>query len=374
MKGVFITGATGSVGSRVLKEYLEKTDYFLYLLVRGNSDLHAQERVQQILDFWELPSDASWKRIQVVRGDITEKDLGLMATEIKELQSKVHLFVHAASEIRLDMSEEKARSLILGGTKNAFFLSQNLKSVGRFGFVSTMEIIGKYEGFVKEEFLHNYPLEFLNTYELAKFEAEEFLREQIQNGYEVTVFRPSMVVGESNTGKTLGFQSFYLAMEKMLLKPDFSILPKGPPIDTIPVDILAGGIVSLMDLLAAKNQVYHFSQGIEDKISFFDFIDRLKEEVEGQTQKIFPKPRFISPLIHYSLFKVLSCLSFGKFRRFCKIQLLFLKFSFVSWQFDNSKTKKTMEELGIAWPSFRQYFPVLIKYYLPLRTHKNLPF
>lgn len=374
MKGVFITGATGNVGSRIVKEYLTTTNYKLFLLVRGKSQHHAYERLSEALAFWEVSAEQYQTRIDIFCGDITQPNLGLAPAQIEAIRDQVQLFIHAASNIRLDLSIENARRMILGGTQNAFQVSRSFPSLERFGFISTMEVIGRYEGLVKEEFLTDYKLDFINTYEVAKFEAEEFLRQQIESGASISIFRPTMVVGEAATGMALEFQSFYMMVEKMLLNPDYRILPYGPPVDTIPVDVLAQGIAKLMEYPEARNHIFHFGQGLDDPITFPDFIAKLQSIVESRLGKKIRRPTYINPMFHRLLLGVLSKITWGRLRRFFRVQLVFIKFAGLSWQVDNHKTRNTLKTLGLDWPRFSQYLPVLIDYYLKHRGENKLPF
>lgn len=374
MKGVFITGANGNVGSRLAMEYLAHSNYKLFLLVRGKSHQQATDRLKKALAFWDVPSEQFQDRIEVLCGDITQPDLGLMPDQITALRDQVHLFIHAASNIRLDLTVEDARRMILGGTQNAYRLSRNFPHLERFGFISTMEVIGRYEGLVKEEFLTDYKLDFINNYEVAKFEAEEFLRQQIESGASISIFRPTMVVGEAATGKALGFQSFYMMVEKMLLNPDYPILPKGPPVDTIPVDILTQGIVKLMEYPDARNQIYHFGQGLGDSITFPEFITELQSILETQLHRKIRRPLYVTPAFHRMLLGALSKVTWGRTKRFFRIQLIFIKFAGLSWKVDNQKTRNTLETLGVNWPRLKQYLPILINYYLEHRDENKLPF
>ena len=374
MKGVFITGANGNIGSRLVKEYLTASDYKLFLLVRGASQQRAVDRLKEAMAFWGVPFERYEDRIEVLCGDVTLPGLGLAPERAEALRNQVHLFVHAASSISLDLPLADARRMILGGTQNAYRLSREFPHLERFGFVSTMEIVGRYAGLVKEEFLTNYPLDFLNTYEIAKFEAEEFLRTQIETGASVSIFRPSMVVGESITGKALGFQSFYMMVEKMLLAPDYSVLPDGPSVDTIPVDVLVQGMVGLMAAPASKNQIYHFAQGRADLMTFSEFIAKLQPLLESRLGRKIKRPKYVNPVVHRGLLTLLSKLTWGELGRLVRVQLVFVKFAGLTWQIDNPKTRSALAALPVSWPSFDQYLPALIDYYLAHRDENRMPF
>ena len=73
MKGVLITGATGSVGSRIFSEYLGNSDYQVFVLVRGESTEHSRERLHTIAKFWDVPDAVFERQVVVLCGDICSK-------------------------------------------------------------------------------------------------------------------------------------------------------------------------------------------------------------------------------------------------------------------------------------------------------------
>jgi thioester reductase-like protein len=110
-----------------------------------------------------------------------------------------------------------------------------------------MEVMGCYAGVIGEELLTHPNIPFLNTYEQAKLESEEWLREQIGQGVPIQIFRISMVVGETTSGRIRRFQSFYLLTEKLILAPQYPAIPGGAPIDVFPVDLWCRAIVAVME-------------------------------------------------------------------------------------------------------------------------------
>lgn len=373
MKGILITGVTGNLGSRLAYEYLTQTDVVLHLLVRAESQAKAEERVAQALEFWGIQYADFRSRVKTYCGDIVQPELGLTATVRAQIAAQVSIVVHSASNLRLDLSWEKAQAHIVEATHRVFSLFENCLHAERFVYISTMEIMGRYDKVVTEEFLTDLPIEFLNTYERGKFETERFLQKRLQAGASITIIRPSMIVGEAKTGRVPSFQSFYMAFEKLVLKPDFPVLPRGVLIDMIPVDFLAESLVRLLQTPESIGRIYHLSQGLEDRSSLGEY-----EKMVAPVLRKFncmPRPRcFVWAGWHRAWLRILARLAFGKWRRFFKVQLIFLEFFDLKWQFDNHRTKRDMRQLGLEWPQARDYLPRLIEYYLEHRHENRLPF
>jgi len=372
--GVFITGATGNVGSRLVKEYLEATDRAVFVLVRGEDDAKARERFGRILEFWEVPATSSEGRVHVVRGDIMSDGLGLSDADAARVREEVTLVVHAASNLRLDMPIERARAEILDASKRVFELAQSLKTLERFVYLSTMEVMGGYRGVIRETFLTDYDIPFYNTYEIAKFETEEYLKDRITAGYPITIHRVSMVVGEAVSGKVLRFQSLYLLTEKLILNPDFPVIPDGAPIDAIPCDFLARAIRLLGDDEGAAGRIFHLSQGRDDAITFREYRTMVAAYAREHHGMDVPRVAIVPVGIHRTLFRLLSWVTFGRTRRFFRVQRIFLKFFDLPGEFHNADTKAYVAALGQTWPTFREVFPRLFDYYVTRRNENRLPF
>src|SRR3989344_7676387 len=116
MKVIFITGATGNMGSRLVAELVKSKDVRLKLLVRGSSQKEAAERLYKILDFWDADKKAK-KKIGVVQGDITFENLGIGQRQLKSLVKQVTHIIHFAAILKLNLPEEEAKKLIFDGTK-----------------------------------------------------------------------------------------------------------------------------------------------------------------------------------------------------------------------------------------------------------------
>jgi thioester reductase-like protein len=103
-KTVFLTGATGVLGGRILKDLLQSTSSRIYCLARGKDQAQCHARVRSFLRVYDddgtLDSEFL-SRVVVLRGDVTEDLLGLSPTAFAELQRETDITIHAAANTSL---------------------------------------------------------------------------------------------------------------------------------------------------------------------------------------------------------------------------------------------------------------------------------
>lgn len=186
---VFLTGTTGFLGGKLLTNLLQTTNHKLFVLVR---DI---KKAKQLVA--ELPEGAD-KRIHILSGDITKKNCGLNDKEIQELTGKVQLFYHLAALVKFDEElRDELFSINYDGTQNALGLAK-LLSVQKFFYISTAYTVGKHDHGVEEL----YPIDATghNPYEESKVKSEHLVF-SYSTDMDVSIFRPSIIVGDSETGE-----------------------------------------------------------------------------------------------------------------------------------------------------------------------------
>ena len=114
----------------------------------------------------------------------------------------------------------------------------------RFVHVSTAYVAGTHTGRFGEDMLGT---EFRNTYEQTKCEAERVVG--AVTDMDVAIARPSIVMGESDTGWTPAFNVLYWPLRAFArgLFEQVPALPDGR-VDVVPVDYVADGIAKLIEV------------------------------------------------------------------------------------------------------------------------------
>jgi long-chain acyl-CoA synthetase len=246
---VFLTGATGFLGMEVLARVLEAGDREVIALVRARDDAAAAERMDGVLaQLWRDPAPYR-QRLRAVAGDVTSPGLGIPAGPRSTLAEDVGAILHCAASISFDMPLEEARAINVEGTREVIGFARECKALGRlerFVHVSTAYVSGKYEGTFRERQL-DAGQEFRNTYERTKWEAEHIVREATD--LEPAIARPSIVMGESDSGWTPAFNVLYWPL-RAFSRGLFDEIPALPSahVDIVPVDYVADALVQLLEV------------------------------------------------------------------------------------------------------------------------------
>ena len=232
MGAVLLTGATGFVGREILSRFLERGDRHIFALVRADNDDQAAER---------LPAH---DRLTAVAGDIEQQELGLADGTSELLRREVTTVLHCAASVSFDLPLEESRSVNVEGTRRMLEFARGCPRLERFSYVSTAYVAGEPGGLFREDELA-VGQRFRNPYERSKFEAELALRSEGRD-LPVQILRPSIVVGDSGTGRTSSFNVLYGPL-KAFARGAVPAIParRDAPVDIVPVDYVADRVHEL---------------------------------------------------------------------------------------------------------------------------------
>ncbi len=243
---VFLTGATGAIGSRILEHYLLQGSQ-VHVLVRGREGVSPRERVEDLLDQAKVSSGPR-RNVHVVEGSITKKNFGMAPADFRRVISSSEQFIHSAATTHLGATAEECDRANILGTENALDVAHACLREGklnRFAYLSSYAASGTAKGgFFPEDSLPANPA-FANEYERTKYQAEARVREELGRGLPVVIFRPSVTVGDTETGRISSFNFFYQVL-KILASGMLSHWPdlRERTVNIVPVDYVARAIRS----------------------------------------------------------------------------------------------------------------------------------
>ncbi|MFS4492420.1 SDR family oxidoreductase [Maribacter sp. 2308TA10-17] len=197
---IILTGATGTLGSRILFSLLEqKFDQIdsVYLPVRGKAATHPETRIRNMLSSQNIP-----EFIQNNRSAIAHKIKVIDAKNILEPTSylqdeNIDYFIHSAGYVNLSTDPAAKKEVFKENfefTKDIFKAYSN--RINKFVYISTAFSFGDIGGIVKNDYVDNDTGNYRNHYEAAKHASEKYLLEKSKTeNLPVQILRPSVLGG-----------------------------------------------------------------------------------------------------------------------------------------------------------------------------------
>ena len=210
MSYCLLTGATGLLGSYLLRDGLRHGDR-LALLVRPSGSASARERVEDIVARWEHTEATVLPRPVVIEGSLTEVDLGLDGGSRRWIGRHCDRVLHNAASLAFHATPEGEPYLSnVEGTGRLLELCRDM-GIRQFHHVSTAYVCGLRSDRCREAELDVGQM-LGNDYERSKLQAETMVREAPYLD-RPTIFRPAIIVGDSESGYTSTFHGFYALLK-----------------------------------------------------------------------------------------------------------------------------------------------------------------
>jgi thioester reductase-like protein len=265
-KLTLLTGATGLLG-RFLFRDISIVGVPLVLLVRPIAGESATERIRSVRTHWEESLGHRLPNPVVIVGDLREPGVGLSVVDRAWLSRRCGGIVHAAADVSFRLrADGEPRRTNIAGTRRLLALAESA-GISEFHYVSTAFVCGERPGPMMEAEL-DCGQTFHNAYEESKCEAENAVR--AATAIRSTVFRPSVIVGDSRTGYTSTYHGLYKFLDaaRRLARPTRTSngrrrvslrlpLTGQEPRNLVPVDWVSRAIVEIVRRPAIHGQTLH---------------------------------------------------------------------------------------------------------------------
>ncbi len=234
---LLLTGATGFVGRLLLERLLAREARRVLCLVRCASREEGLRR---------LGIEGAPERVEVIPGDLSAPRLGLSAEDFTALTSRTEVVVHNAALVNFVYPYGALRQVNVEGTRTMLELAAAAGAA--FHHVSSVAVFES-EGYadadeVAEDADIDLSVGLYDGYPQSKWVAERLVREAGRRGMPVSIHRPGMVSGHSETGASNAGDFI------MRMICGCAALGAAPDIDTlvelVPVDYVADAIASLV--------------------------------------------------------------------------------------------------------------------------------
>jgi len=265
---IFLTGSTGYIGAHIAANLLEGYRDSLNLLIRAKDPHEAEVRLWQALqlhlDFPRFHNHLH-TRIKIFRGDLTGPRFGLSDSDYERLVYTTDSVIHCAASLNRK-SEKSCLNVNLRGTLEVVQMAMRARihhGIRRFSHVSTVAVAGhRQDEVVTEDESIDWGRSDYDPYARTKKFCEHMIRQLLPDTPK-TIFRPSIVLGDSRYPQTTQFDM----VKAFVFLAGLAVLPFRPndKIDIVNVDFVADAIATLHQKADPQYDTYHLSSGTDSQ-------------------------------------------------------------------------------------------------------------
>jgi NAD(P)-dependent dehydrogenase (short-subunit alcohol dehydrogenase family) len=347
----FVTGATGFIGKRLVAKLLARKGAVVHFLIRNES----KGKIAALQEYWGVTA----ARAVPVFGDLIAKRLGVSAEELKKIKGHIDHFFHLAAVYDLAADEQSQIDVNVEGTRNTVEFAKAIDAK-HFHHVSSIAAAGLYEGVFREDMFEEAE-NYEHPYFMTKHESEKIVRQECNVPW--TVYRPAMVVGDSQTGemdKIDGPYYFFKLIQRMrqLLPPWLPAIGlEGGRVNIVPVDF----VVAALDFLSHKSGIDQRCFHLVDPVGYRvgDVLDIFSRAAHAPKMNLFINAALLG-FIPKSVRKGMMALAPVRRIRSAVMKDLGLPddiLTFINYptRFDDRETQAALKGSGIGVPNLKDY-------------------
>jgi len=343
---IFLTGFPGFIAERLVAR-LACDEYQFFLLVQPEFLERAVGAVEEI----SKKSNTPLENFAVIQGDITEPDLGMDPDDAATVRYETTDVFHLAAIYDLAVEKDLASRVNLEGTKNVNGFVRSLKHLKRYNYISTCYVAGKRTGVIREDELEH-DKGFRNHYEETKYLAEIEV-EKLKSEFPVTIFRPSVVVGDSQTGETAKYDGIYYLIHYLRKAPyllrAINVGNNTVKLNLVPVDFVVDAIAKLAFDDKAKGKTLAIAD--PDPLTTSELFDAIALEMTDRRSEFAPPPKLVEWFLSLPFSPPITGLpNHG------------VPYFFIEQTYDTAVANELLSAHNVRCPNFRDYVANLLKF------------
>jgi dTDP-4-dehydrorhamnose reductase len=211
-QAILLTGATGFLGSHLMNSLL-LNGHQLILPGRSTKEKSLEERINDLLKWFG--ADGYSNQVKIVEIDYAKPLLGLDTSVYNLICSLTQEVIHCASDTSFTESKRDKVFQFNVEQLHGMLGLASASGVKSFSYISTAYASGLNGQICKEQLAT--AKQFVNVYEESKAMAERIIAGHCKKySIPLKIIRPSIVYGDSFTGRTLKFNAFYYPIRSLL--------------------------------------------------------------------------------------------------------------------------------------------------------------
>jgi amino acid adenylation domain-containing protein/thioester reductase-like protein len=257
-KRIFLTGATGFIGSFLLYELLQQTQATIYCLVRAQNFAEAHQKLRISLEQNVGKKVESYTRIVPVLGDLARPRLGLTESQFQRLAHSIDAIYHSGASVNLLYPYSSLRDVNVVGTHEVLKLA-SCGQIKPIHYLSTLDVFESVAAtgirviYEEDDIAQGQGLS--GGYAQSKWVAEQLVTQAAARGLPVCIYRPGLVTGHSQSGYS-NTTDLVCRLVKSFIQlqqaPDLDLM-----VDMTPVDYASRAIVNLSLQPQSLGQAFH---------------------------------------------------------------------------------------------------------------------
>jgi len=342
----FITGFPGFIANRLVDRLAKLSGKFI-LLVQPSLWETAIEEIADIAKRSGRPSSD----FRLLQGDITLPNLGLNELDQQVVRSEASTVFHLAALYDLAVARELALKVNVEGTRNLNNFVRSLPRLRHHHHVSTCYVAGKREGRILETELRHVA-GFRNFYEESKYLAELEV-EVLKADLPVTIHRPAVVCGDSQTGETAKYDGVYYLIFYLLRWPGgLSLLNIGNHevcLNLVPVDF----VVDAMAVLALDDSAIGKTVQLADPspLTTNQLFNAIAKSINGSHSRITVPPSWVRFFLMLPPSPAITGLPHRA-----------VPYFFIKQTYDTPNSQQLLDRHGVHCPPFQSYVDKIVEF------------